>query len=57
MDEAELVIERLGQLEGQRATLTWMALSAIPSMGIKGEHTKKAHGNFMGLIKQLMGSK
>lgn len=53
--EAELVEARLNAHLAHQATLTQMAFSSVPNMGVKPESTKKIAGKFSRVIKLLSG--
>lgn len=53
LDETQIVAERRNQADGRRATLLWMALSAIPNMAAKPEGLKANHKAFLQTVKEL----
>lgn len=55
-EEAELVSDRLQRISGTEAILFHMAVSAVPSMGVKPESTKSIAEQFRRLVQRLIGT-
>lgn len=54
-EEAQLVTERVNRLLGSQATLNQMAVSTVPSMGVKSDYTRTAGERFGNFVRRLMG--